>query len=97
MSGSTLSVDGDVAADAGAELRLERGDLVVVERMGGGDFGGGLAAMVGGEAAEGADDRREARAMRPFWASTPRKLVVIGSSAERAARARRTPCRRPRG
>ena len=33
------------------ELRLERCDLVVLERVGGGDFGGDLAAMVGGDAA----------------------------------------------
>src|SRR5437763_11826712 len=48
-------VDGDVAAGAGPKLCLERGKLVVVERTGGDDFGGGFAAMVGREAAEGAD------------------------------------------
>src|SRR5438270_11110395 len=40
-------VDSDVAAGAGAKLRLERGELVIVERSGGDDFGGGFAAVVG--------------------------------------------------
>ena len=53
MSGSTLGVENDRAAGAAAQLRLQCVDLVVVERAGGDDFGDGLAAVVGGEAAEG--------------------------------------------
>src|SRR6185369_16212390 len=49
--GVDLSVDRDVAAGAGAELRLERSELVVVERARGNAFGSGLAAMLGGETA----------------------------------------------
>src|SRR3954452_5487300 len=54
-----LSLDGHVASGAGAELLLERPDLVVVELAGGHDFGGHFAAMLGGEAAEGADNGAE--------------------------------------
>ena len=54
--GIDRGVDVDVAAGAGAELLPEGGELVVVERPRGDDFGGRFAAMLGGEAAEGADD-----------------------------------------
>ena len=56
ISGSTVRVDRDVAAGAGAKLLLQRGELIVVERTSGDDLGGRLAAMLGGKPAEGADD-----------------------------------------
>src|SRR5689334_6619232 len=55
--GIDLGVDVDIAAGAGAELRLEFGDLIVVERPRGHDFGDGFTAMLRSEAAEGSDDR----------------------------------------
>ena len=72
-------VDGDVAAGAGPELGLQGVDLIVIQRMGGDHLGRGLATMIGGQAAEGADDRPEL-ALAAVRARTPRKLVVIGSS-----------------
>src|SRR5437764_4801607 len=48
-------VDCDVAAGAVTKLCLERGNLIVVERTGGDDFRGGFTAVIGREAAEGAD------------------------------------------
>src|SRR5207302_1359825 len=53
--GVDRSVDRDVAAGAGAELLLERGELVVTERPGGHHVGGRLAAVLGSEAAIGVD------------------------------------------
>src|SRR3954463_2263595 len=49
-----LSLDRDVPSSATAELLFERPDLIVVKRPGGYDFRRDLAAMLGGEAAEGA-------------------------------------------
>ena len=79
MTGSTLASMRDVAADAGAQLGLQLGDLIVVERMGGGDFGGGLAAMAERQRREPGGSRSASSPRRPFCASTPRKRAVIGS------------------
>src|SRR5437868_1554517 len=49
-------VDRHLAAGAGAQLCLERGELIVVEGMRGDDLGRRLAAMLGGEPAVSADD-----------------------------------------
>src|SRR5206468_12459603 len=54
--GLDRGVDLDLAPGAGAELLAERCELVVVQRPGGDYVGGGFAAMLGGEAAERADD-----------------------------------------
>src|SRR6185369_14681153 len=52
-------LDGDVAAGASAQLRLERSDLVVVERTSSHDLGRRLAPVLGREAAESADHGAE--------------------------------------
>src|SRR5690606_40050079 len=49
----------DGAALPGAELLLERGDLLAAERVGGSDLGGHLAALGGGDGPERADRRGE--------------------------------------
>src|SRR5690242_137198 len=60
-SAEDFGVDGrfdiDVAAGAGAKLRLQSSNLIVVQRTRGDDFGGGFATMLGGKAAECLDDR----------------------------------------
>ena len=73
--GIDLGVDRDVAADAGLEIGLELGDLAIVERMRRGDFGGGFAAMAGGELADRADDVLEFA-----------QAAVLGEHAEEIAR-----------
>src|SRR5688572_29652555 len=59
--GIDIEIDRDIAAHAGAEARLDRIDLVVVERAGGDDLGSDFAAVAGGEQVEGADDGAELR------------------------------------
>src|SRR5690606_36808467 len=49
----------DGAALPGAELLLERGDLLGAERVGGSDHGGHIAALGGGDGPERADRRGE--------------------------------------
>src|SRR6187549_2655468 len=55
--GIDAGLDLDRAAFAHAELLLERGELVGGQRMGGGDLGGDLAALRGGDRLERADHR----------------------------------------
>ncbi len=55
-------LEDDFAAGAGAQLGFQSSDLVVIERPGGDDFGDRLAAVLGGDPPERADDLREARA-----------------------------------
>ncbi|PAV74107.1 hypothetical protein WR25_21192 [Diploscapter pachys] len=57
--GVDRQVDGNVAADAGAQLLLEFADLFLGQRMRAGDLGRHFAAMAAGERAEGADDLRQ--------------------------------------
>src|SRR6185369_11578557 len=54
--GVDLRVDRDFTAGAGAELLLQGRDLVVLQWPGRNYVGGRFAAMIGGEAAEQADD-----------------------------------------
>jgi len=77
--GIDREVDGNVTADTGAQLLLERIDLSGGKRVRRDDFGRGLAAVGGGQLAEGADDRGQL-ARRRFCASTPRKFAVVPSS-----------------
>ena len=57
--GIDLRIDRDVAADAGRRLRLERGELVVVERMGRRQLPRSSRRDGRRRGGEGADDRPE--------------------------------------
>src|SRR4051812_48297321 len=52
-------LEDDVAAGAGAQLRLQRRDLVVAQRAGGEDLGDGLAAVLCCDPLERPDDRAQ--------------------------------------
>ena len=97
-----MGLDRDLAAGAGAQLSLQSVQLVVLERVGAGDFGADFAAVVsGGSSARAGGTARSARqsvsataprTFRPeaFNSGTPRGPFVARSALDRGSPATAT-------